>query len=388
MHIAQMLDTLDLGGAQKMQLFLAETLQPLGIDLTVISLMESTDAHYRAQLEAAGVRIVFFPFSKLFSPGTFLKLIDYLRKEKFDLLHAYLTYSNIIGPLAGRLSGTPTIASLRSSDFEGRSYTPHRAFLESFSMRFLATRVMANGRAVEKYAKHRLKDSRKVDTILNAVDLIQPISDDERKQVRSEITGDSDCPLIITVGRLTAAKGFHDLIDAFAIVHVHAPSAVLVFAGGGNMRDELNTHIEMLNLVDRVKFIGTRMDIPRLLASADIYVNSSHWEGTPVSVLEAMSVGLPVVATNVGENPFLLEPDAGILVPHHQPKVLASALISLLSSEELRKKIGFSARERIKNSYNREIWCRNLLTLYSEITPKAQPYLEACIKSSFQIKDV
>ncbi|MCX6078470.1 MAG: glycosyltransferase [Chloroflexi bacterium] len=382
MHIAQMLDTLDWGGAQMMQLFLVETLQPLGIEMTVISLMQSSDSPFEKKLREAGVDIVFFPFHQLFSPGSFIKLVNYLRQEKFDLIHAYLTYSNIVGPLAGRLTGTPTIASLRSSDFENKSYTVKRAFLETFTMRFLATRVMANGLAVEKYARHRLKDSRNVYTIPNAVDFARAIPDDERQQIRSEITGDLTRPLVLTVGRLSAAKGFHDLIKAFAFVHTQVPAAVLVIAGGGFLFDELKSHIEKLGLEEQIILLGARADVPHLLAAADIYVNSSHREGTPVSVLEAMAAGLPVVATRVGENPYLLDPDAGLLVAPHQPQALAAAIISLLNSEELRKKLGNSARERIQRSYSRETWRKSLLTLYSEITPEAKPYLELVIQNS------
>jgi glycosyltransferase involved in cell wall biosynthesis len=388
MRIAQMLDTLAWGGAQKMQMFLIESLQPLGIDITVISLTESSNSPLELKLHEAGIRVVFCPFPQLFSPGSFGDVVNLLKKEKFDLLHAYLTYSNIVGSCAGVLTGTPTIASLRSADFEGRTYTFQRAFLENFSLRFLATRVMANGLAVAKYASHRVKNSRSVDIIPNAVNFVPSISDAEREKLRQELTGDTTRPLILTVGRLTEAKGFPDLIHAFAEVHVQFPSAILVVAGGGSLSDSLNDQIRELGLQEQVILLGSRTDVPRLLAAADIYINSSHWEGTPVSVLEAMSAGLPVIATRVGENPYLLEPDAGVLVHPHQPLELAAALVYLLSSEDRCHKLGAAALERVRNYYNPEIWRYNLLKLYSELTPNALPYLDSFSNKPIQVGKV
>lgn len=376
MHIAQMLDSLNWGGAQQMQLFLVEALRPLGVELTVISLSDEDNSPMPARLRDAGARVVNFPFSQLFSPGSFVKLVNFLHAEKFDLLHAYLTYSNIVGPLAGSLTGTPTIASLRSADFGYKDYSTQRALFETFCIRHFATRVMANGQAVAKFARLRLKDSRSVDIIPNAVDLPVSLQPAERQQLRSEICGDSSRLIILSVGRLTMAKGFEDLIAAFALVHEKNETAALVIAGGGDLQDELQAQVERLGLAGYIYLLGRRNDVPRLLSAADVYVNSSHWEGTPVSVLEAMASGLAVVATSVGESPYLLDGgQAGLLVSPRQPGELAAALSSLLASPEKRQALGQTALARIRQHYSRETWRRSLLDLYAQITPKARPYL-------------
>lgn len=387
MHVAQMLDTLYWGGAQKMQLFLVETLRPLGIDLTVISLCDTSDSPLAEELQAAGARVVTFPFPRLFSPGPFLKLVNFLHVEKFDLLHAYLAYSNFVGPLAGILTGTPSIASLRNADFERRSYTPQREFLETFSMRYLATRVMANGMVVAEFARQRVKNSRPIDIVPNATDPVPALPEAERAQLRQEITGDASRPLVLSVGRLTAAKGFPDLFEAFSIIQAQFPEVALVIAGGGDLIDGFKLQINRLGLQKQVFLIGRRNDVPRLLAAADLYVNSSHWEGTPVSVLEAMAAGLPIVATTVGESPYLLDEGAGMLVPPHQPQELASAMIALLASPEKCAQLGQVARERMCRYYSRETWRKSLLDLYAQITPKAKPYLAQVSTDSYQTSE-
>ena len=388
MRIAQMLDTLNWGGAQKMQLSLIETLCPLGIEVTVIGLNDSFDSLLTEKMQASGAKVVIFPFPKLFRPRSFFQIVKYLRHEKFDLLHGYLTYSNIIGPLAGVLTGTPTIASLRNADFERKGYTPQRELLETFMLRHVATRVMANGEVVAKFARQRLKNSRPVDVITNAVDCLPSISEDEREKLRRDLIGDAKRPFVLSVGRLTSQKGFSDLIDAFVIVHSQIPSAALVIAGGGDLMDELNAQINLLGMEHYVFLLGHRDDIPLLLAAADIYVNSSHYEGTPVSVLEAMASGLPVIATTVGENSYLLNKDTGLLVSPHQPKELANALIALLSSREKCREMGQAGSERIRHNYSIENWRRKMLELYAQITPSAKPFLAMVSPNSKQVEEV
>jgi len=373
MRIVQIIDTLRVGGAQKMQVFLAHSLQPLGIEMTVVNLSRYAVPSLVEQLETAGVRVVAFPFPRLFSPVQFFRLVRFLRREKFDLIHAYLTYSNIIGSLAGRISGIPVIASLRNArNHKGKH--PFRNKIEEFSLRYLAQCVMANGEAVGIVARER-SGKTPVEVVVNAVDLIPPLSDVDRNSLRHELVGDDQRPLILSVGRLTKAKGFYDLLDAFKIIHSKHPNAVLVIAGGGDLKSGLIQRQRELELDKDVFLLGSRQDVPGLLAAADIYVNSSLWEGTPVSVLEAMAAGLPVVATTVGESPFMLSQETGVLVPHSQPQELAAAIISLLDSPQKRTELGLAARARVKKDYGRTLWSRNILSLYAKFLPEANEYI-------------
>jgi glycosyltransferase involved in cell wall biosynthesis len=326
-----------------------------------------------SQLEEAGVRIVDFPFPRLFSPISFIRLVKFLRQEKFDLVHAYLTYSNIVGSLAARLCGIPVVASLRNAEFDQGRFAI-RTQIEGFALRHLAHRILANGNAVGLVARTRSGNT-PVDIIVNAVDTIPSLLEDERNALRQELVGDAQRPLILSVGRLTEAKGFFDLLNAFKIIHSAHAGAALVIAGGGGLRDELTVRMRELKIQNDVFLLGSRDDVHRLLAAADIYVSSSLWEGTPVSVLEAMSAGLPVVGTAVGEIPFLLDQDAGLLVPPNQPEQIAAAIISLLDSPEKRAGFGQAARTRIKENYGRKAWSRSILSLYAKFLPKANEYL-------------
>ena len=377
MRIAQMLDTLNWGGAQKMQLFLVQSLRPLGIDVTVISLNHSPASPLPADLQAAGARVVTFPFPQLFSPLSFLKLIGFLRRERFDLMQGYLTYSNILGSLAGRLSGTPFFGSFRNAGYDPTRISARRAKLESYCLRHFADGIIANGYAVADFGHQQIGDDTPIDVLPNAVDVnvIPQLSRDEKQSLRRELIGDADRTLILSVGRLTPQKGFGHLLQAFARVREKYPNAALVIAGTGRLLDSLTQQIHALGLDGHAFLLGQRDDVPRLLAVADIYVNSSLLEGTPVSVLEAMAAGLPIVATSVGDTPHLLDSDSGILVSPAQPEALAEALAELLDNPKRRFALGHATRTRVEKEYSPQAWTHNLLTLYSKLAPSMGDYL-------------
>lgn len=375
MRIAQMLDTLYWGGAQRMQIFLVETLRPLGIEITVIDLSDSSDSTVPARLNELGAPVVSFPFDVLFSPGSFARLTRFLRAEKFDLLHTYLTYANIIGPAAGVLSGTPVIASLRNADFEYKTYTRRRELLERLSMRYLANVTMANGRMVGEFARARLGPKAPLVVIPNAIEPLPILEAGERQALRRQLMGDPARLMVLSVGRLVEQKSFHDLIEAYARIQSKAPPSALVIAGRGDLQPTLQAQIDGLQMHDHIFLLGHRDDARRLMACADVYANSSNIEGTPVTVLEAMASGLPVVATRVGESPFLLEENAGLLVAPHQPAELAAALLRLLQSPTERQQYGQAALDRVRRCYSRERWRDELLHLYAQVVPAARQYI-------------
>ncbi|MFM8322962.1 MAG: glycosyltransferase [Chloroflexota bacterium] len=376
LRIAQLLDTLYWGGAQRMQIFLVETLAPLGIDLTVIDMSESINSLVPGRLRELGARVVQFPFDGLFSPGAFVQLWRFLQAEKFDLLHTYLTHANTVGPLLGKLSGTPVIASLRAADFEYKTFTRRRELLERRSIQAFAAVTMANGIVVGEFARARLGAKAPVAVIPNAIESLPPLADAERLALRRSVLGDAPGPLVLSVGRLVEQKGFPDLLDAYAQVQAEFPGSRLAIAGEGELRPLLEGQIARLGLAGRAVLLGLRPDARRLMGCADIYANSSVLEGTPVTLLEAMASGLPVIATRVGEGPHLLDGGAaGLLADAHAPDQLAEALRRLLGSADERARLGQAARQRVELCYNREAWRSSLLELYAQVSPRAGEFV-------------
>lgn len=367
MHVAQVIDSLHFGGAQKMQVMLAQAIQEHNVALTVISLRKNfQDTSTPDQLQALGARVVFYSSEGVLNPKRIWHMARFLRQEGVDVVHTHLTYANIVGTLAGRLAGIPVIASLRNSRLEKRFYHPVRYRLETWLLRHWADRVMAVGHATAEAHQERLR-GKIIEPVPSAMNLIPPLPDAERAALRTEITGDPSRPLLLAVGRLTYQKGYNYLLTAFADLRQKHPEAALAIAGEGKLYNDLTAQIKTLGLEGHARLLGGRNDVPRLLAASDIFVISSLWEGLPVAVLEAMAAGLPVVATNVSDTPRVVVDGTGLLVPSQDPIRLSQALCSLLDDPELRQSLGRAAQAHIAHNHNPATWVKQILAMYEAV---------------------
>jgi glycosyltransferase involved in cell wall biosynthesis len=156
------------------------------------------------------------------------------------------------------------------------------------------------------------------------------------------------------------------MIEAFARLHRQDPRPVLAIAGSGRLLDPIQHKISELHLDDFVHCLGERSDIFQLLAASDVYLSSSHWEGLPVALLEAMMAGLPIVATSVGDIPHVVTPEIGILVPPRRPDLLAEALRDLINAPQKASTMGKAAHLRAVQEYSLEAWVEKLTSLYEE----------------------
>jgi glycosyltransferase involved in cell wall biosynthesis len=168
---------------------------------------------------------------------------------------------------------------------------------------------------------------------------------------------------LLSVGRLRAPKDFLTLVRAMAALE--PGSAGLRIAGDGPERAALADEVARLGLESTVELLGTRTDVAELLAGADVFVLSSDSEGLPMSVLEAMAAGLPVVASAVGGVPEAVrDGETGTLVPPGDSAALAHALRRLVSDPALRDRLGEAGRRRVEREFSLERFEREHLDLY------------------------
>jgi len=363
MKIAQIIDSLSSGGAERLQVTFAETAMARGIKPTVIVLANYPNTPVPAQLKATGVDVIEFSGRNLVDPFRFIRLTLYLRRQKFDILHAHLGYAIILGVLAGLLSGTPVVATLHNvlSDRWTR--------LENFMLWLGAKRVIAVGEVVLR-AHISQPYSKKMEVIVNPVKPMEVVSQGEKDAIRMEIAGDKSRPFLISVGRLEPQKAFPDLISAMDIVRKSKPDTFLAIVGTGVLGEKINKQIFDLNLQNHISMLGIRSDVPRLLAASDIFVSSSHWEGMPISILEAMSFGLAIVATNVGDVPHVVNSSSGRLVEPGQPEVLAKTIVELLDNPSGCVEMGKAAQEYVLKYHDVNHWLDSLLKVYEEVARK------------------
>jgi glycosyltransferase involved in cell wall biosynthesis len=160
-------------------------------------------------------------------------------------------------------------------------------------------------------------------------------------------------PVAISVARLSPEKDFSTLLRAVALAVPHVPGLRLKIVGDGVERPALDRLTRDLNIHGHVQFLGERNDVPQLLRQAGLFVSSSRTEGVSLTLLEAMAVGLPVLATRVGGNPEVVDDGVtGRLVPPQDHRALSAALVALCRDSELRSTMGALARTRVAELFD------------------------------------
>lgn len=366
LRVVQIIDDLEIGGAEKLVTNLARQAGAYDLDLTVVSLSRAFAQVILDELTACGATYVFFPAPHLLDMKRLIRLRRYLRRGRFDLVQCHLGYANIVGVLCARWAALPVIATLHSTG--NLADYPHAAilWLEGFILRFLAHRVVAVGQMVAEAFRSRVAP-KEIRVIFNPAPLMPSFTPQQRRAVRRALTGSASRPILISVGRFAPPKGYHDLIEALAMLRETRPDFVMVMAGDGPLFDEIRQAAIQKGLQEQIRFLGFRNDVPLLLSAADIFVSSSHWEGSPLAVLEAMQAGLPVVATGVGDIPHIVGSEAGMIVPPHAPHQLADALAALLNAPQRQTQMGHAAQVRVRQEYSPEAWMQKMTDLYAEL---------------------
>jgi glycosyltransferase involved in cell wall biosynthesis len=168
-------------------------------------------------------------------------------------------------------------------------------------------------------------------------------------KLKTELYQGRERPLVLTVARLDSQKGHRYLLEAICYV----PHANFILAGEGLERAGLEALANRLGIADRVIFLGHRNDIADLLASCDLFVLPSIYEGLPLSALEAMAAAKPVVATSVGGTPeAVLDGRTGLVVPPRNPAALAGAIQRLLADAPLRQRMGALGKLRVQHDFS------------------------------------
>jgi glycosyltransferase involved in cell wall biosynthesis len=196
----------------------------------------------------------------------------------------------------------------------------------------------------------------------NGIDISSLPTPDERERVRAELGLSADDFVVGTVARLHPVKDLRTLLTANS-----QPSArtKLVIVGDGEQRAELEQLSAQLGLTENVHFLGQRADARTLLPALDVFVNCSIIEGISVTILEAMSAGVPVIATAVGGTPEIIHSDAiGTLVPSRDPNALRVALDGLQENPARRKNLSLAARARVQEEFSTTAMVSRYLDAY------------------------
>ncbi len=361
---------MSVGGAQKVLLDQALWFHEHGHKVTVIFLYDKEGL--RAKWQAAssfpiidlkafsgrgkGIRNLLPLIKGIFS------LWSFLRKEKVDVIETFTHDSSMVALPIAWLARVPVRIATHHGVIEDISRW--RELIHSWMVNHnIAQKLVA---VSQKMYQASLKEGvrpERVVTILNGV-VPLPIENRSRREVGKEAGVDVDAPVLISVGRLVYAKAHEVLVASMPAVLKEFPNTKVEIYGEGVLRADLESQIERLGVSNSVQLLGQSDNVARHLANADVFILSSRSEGLPIALLEAMSAGLPCIATKVeGVDEVIIEGQHGLVVPVEDPEALAQAILQLLRDPAARSKMGAEARQRVSEFYTVDRMCAQYLEL-------------------------
>ncbi|MBZ0159109.1 glycosyltransferase family 4 protein [Candidatus Methylomirabilis sp.] len=302
-----------------------------------------------------------------------LKLYRLIRQERPHIVHTHTAKAGFLGRLAARLAGVPVIIHTYHGHILHGYYGPLTTGLLRTMERMLA-RITHCIIAVSEQVKgdliaYGVAPSGKIRVIPLGLELDPFLGCAVYKgEFRRELDLDDNARLVGIVGRIVPIKNHRLFLQAAALVIASEPAARFVIVGDGALRLEMEQQARALGIADRVLFTGWRRDLPRIYADLDVLTVSSNNEGTPVSVIEAMAAGCPVVATRVGGLPDLItDGETGFLVPPSDAQALAAAILRVLRDPETAGRMGRTARASVQQRFTMKRLISDMEQLYIQI---------------------
>jgi glycosyltransferase involved in cell wall biosynthesis len=350
MRILYILNTLAIGGAERLVVSLAERMAARGHEVHIMTLRDRAPEQWPTSIEVTHLGIGKDPFSAAYG---FWRALRIVRRFRPDILHSHNFHGNLFARGLKAVWPTPRVISTLHNEYEGgRARMLCLRLTDGLSERTVAVSAAVAERALQL----GIVPKRKCQVILNGVDVAEFRPDPARRaQMRTVQSADEDF-VWLTAGRLAAAKDYPNLLLAFARAHAAVPDTRLWIAGDGEAEyaEMLRITAQLLGIGAAVVWLGMQRDMAALLDAADGFVLSSAWEGMPLALAEAMAMEKPIVATGVGGVSELTY-NCGLVVPPRNPNALARAMLSILHTpQEAREYLGHSARQRVVERFNIE----------------------------------
>jgi glycosyltransferase involved in cell wall biosynthesis len=373
------IDDLRRAGAQRVITQEVRALHPQHVDFHVVALARVPRPSFESDLTRLGVGVTYVAGSGLIDPRRIDALRRVIARIEPDLVHTHLTYANILGAPAATLVGRPIVASLHNVDTNQTRFAHVKRCLEGRILRRWATRI------VVVCAATRQPISRNFDVPIQrtvvvpngvAPSSIRLPRRFDRMRKRRELGAADHEQLVCTVARLEPSKGHRFLLDALGMLQSRGElgNLRLVLVGTGPEASRIRALAQGLGLADRVALLGVRLDVHQIMAASDLFVLPSLNEGLSQALLEATALGTPVVATDVGGTPDVVEPGrTGWCVPPAQPAVLAEAITDALASPSRAAEYAEAARDLVRGRFTLSAHIDQLLGVYGAVAGTQRP---------------
>ena len=332
-------------------------------DMNILGLKAPSNAG--RYIERQGGRVFYSDYGRL-NPASLLDIARVARQTQTDLLHLHGYKACTLGRVVGALLGMPVVLH----EHAVFPTMPPYQKLADWLLAPLNDRVVVNCEAVAEFCvERRSMDPENIEIIFNGVPLdeFREVSDSAAAEAAEELGIGADTPVVGTVARLEEQKGITHFLNAVPAVKEECPDVKVLIVGDGTLRGALEEEARQLGIADNVIFTGERRDVPRLYKLMDVKVISSIYEGTTLTVFEAMAIGTPVVATTVDGVEEVIEDGAtGMLVPPKDAASIAEVVTDLLTNPDRARLLSERAEQAVKQ-YDVRTSMRRIENLYEMV---------------------
>lgn len=346
------------GGQENRTLKESIGLQKLGARVVIAC---PPDSRLAVSAAENGINVRLIQMEHSISASAIFSLLKIIREENVNIVCTHSGKDSMLGAIAGRLSKIkPKIVRTR-----------HLALpiTSKITYSLLPHKVVT----VSKYVRTYLVNEKgiqadKVVVIPTGIDIERFNPDAVSAVPREELNVAPDAQIVGTVAILRRKKGHHTLLDAIPAVLKEFPKAVFLFAGDGPQRGNIEKKIAELGIDRNVKLLGLRKDVPEILKTIDLFVLPTLQEALGTSFLEAMAMRKPVIGTNIGGVPEVIQNGvSGVLVEPENPTMLAKAIVSLLKDKQKMSDMGNMGGKMVEERYSVEAMTANLFDFYNSL---------------------
>lgn len=358
----------EFGGAEKHILNLAGAADPRAVEFTVCCLFSAPFADIASR---AGINAMAVPMRHKADFGVVGKLAGVIRGGGFDLVHTHGVRANLLGRLAARLADKKriitTVHSLLEKDYPGVVSRLANSWAER-ATRGLTDHFIAVSRGLKDRLVSGGVPADGVTVIYNGISLEEIRPCKEPGAVRKKMGFLPETPLVGIVARLHAVKGHSYFLEAAREVLLQRPDVRFLIVGDGPYRPALEKLAGNLGINGQVVFTGFVDDVYSLMADLDLLVISSLWEGFGLTAVEAMALGVPVVATEVGGLPeVVLHGETGLLVPPANPAALARSIVWMLDHPGEASSMAEKGGKIVREKFTSTVMARRTEELYRRV---------------------
>ncbi|MBU2540560.1 MAG: GT4 family glycosyltransferase PelF [Candidatus Omnitrophica bacterium] len=375
--IIHIITRLDRGGSSRIVLDITKSLNKDDFSQKIISgLTKDPEQDLNEFSKQSGVQIIFLDclrrdiniFLDFFS---LFKLYRLIKREKPDIIHTHTSKAGFLGRLAARMAKVEVIIYMPHGNifygYAGALLSRLFEILERFCANFTDIIVTLTDIGKKEFLSRGIGGQEKFVTIHNGIDFkeYEQINLRRVEQLKQEFKIAKDCAVVTTVSRLESVKGIEFFIKALKQLDKTGANFKALIVGEGSLKTKLVKFARVLDLEDKIIFLGFREDIKEIIALSDCVVNPALNEGFGLVILEAFALAKPVIATRVGGVREIVEDNnTGILVQPANPDELTEAIVEVLQNKEKTKALTSQAKTKLEKEFTKEKMLASFRDLY------------------------